>query len=369
MLLQVDTKWYNLESHLSGQAGPVNWLVGADYLLLNGDLVARRSRTPGFQGNPAALALNSYSTEHWTSKAAYASLEYSFIPKTLSATGEVRFTRDGKDLALDAPVRFFRQNNFSYTGTLNYHPSENILAYFKVGTGYRVGGVNAGQIIPSPPAPIPTPLTYGDENTREFEIGLRGEPSKGATFAFAAYKTRIKGAILSRTNGCTATNACGVTLPAFLDNLGVADIWGVELEGGVNLTIAGGRAVARASVSRQQGELHSGLFVGQAVPQTPKWIGSANVTYTHDITPRTQAIFNANFQGQWGGIQALGLPVFAIDDRTLLNVRLGVRTHGWEVTGYVTNVTNDEFRESTAATSAVWYAGRRTFGIQTRYAW
>lgn len=377
LAVRVHTMAYDEEAHLAGGDGRLTWLVGGEYLNLTSNATSYQTATP-------LVLVNATSWETWISYAGFGSVGYDIIPKVLNLTAEGRYTDDDKYQArysfatsLPGPAGaphwvldpgHYKQDNFSYDVTLGYHPWTDMLAYLKVGTGYRVGGANSVPIEPSPPALVQAKILYNDETSLEYEAGLKGSPTKNTFVGLSIYQTTTDGVIVSESDGCTIAT-CHGNFPNFLTNGGTANAWGVELEGKANYDLFDGRLSAGFTLSRQHGTIVSGAFKGFRLPQEPDWIQSVDLDYSHPFVEDTQVFGHINYRGQSGGVQDVSTPTFSLDPRNLVNLRLGVRRDHWELAGYVNNVFNDEFRDSITVNSNMWDLGLRSAGVQLRYNW
>jgi iron complex outermembrane receptor protein len=370
--LRVHTYIYDEEAHLAGGSDRLTWLVGGEYLDLRSRLDSMQTR-----GAPQVFILNAISREHWKSIALFGSLGYDIVPHVLNLSGEGRYTDDKKDLqrfSIIAPVGFvlaptsYDQKNFSYDITLGYHFVPQMLAYAKVGTGYRVGGANVVPLVPSPPAPIQLPTLYNDETSIEYELGLKGSPTPQSFVGISAYHTTTANVIVSRGNGCTVA-ICGRASPNALDNAGTANAWGVELEGKIRTEFGGGHGEAGFTLSRQHGKLTAGPFTGAVAPQNPDWIWSADLDYSHPFVGSSQVFGHLKYHGQSGGLQDVSPAPFRLDARNVTDLRVGVDLNAWELAAYVNNVFDDQFRDNQASGSQNWDVGLRSFGLQLKYRW
>jgi iron complex outermembrane receptor protein len=376
--LRVNTVAYDDEVHLAGGDGRLTWLAGAEYLNLTSNLGSYQTALP-------AVLVNGASYEVWNSYAGFGSIGYDIIPKVLNLTAEGRYTDDDKYQArfnlgtsasgpstVLAPGHY-KQDNFSYDVTLGYHPWSEILAYLKVGTGYRAGGANSVPLAPSPPVPVAAQILYHDETSLEYEAGLKGSPTKNTFVGLSIYQTTTDGVIVSESNGCAAAPACAhlpfANFPNFLTNGGTANAWGVELEGKANYDLFSGHLSAGFTLSRQYGSIVSGPFKGFRLPQEPDWIQSIDLYYTHAFVAGSQAFGDINYHGQSGGTQDVSTPTFGLDTRNLVNLRFGLQKDHWEIAGYVNNLFDDKFRDAISVNGNLWDLGLRSGGVQLRYHW
>jgi len=371
------TRSFNQQIYMSGDFGPRwKWLLGGEYLhLKDGDTITA-TRTPT-KANPSTGTV-SISAQKLDSWAAYGSLEYDFTD-ALSVTGELRYTKDKKHFdanqfsnpgfvavkgkLVDAE---FDPDNLSYGLTGSYKFSPEWMGYAKVGTGFRAGGFNSN--LGNPLQPIPVPVSYGNEETRSYEIGAKGNPIRQVYLTAAAYWTDVDNLIIQTDNGCQPTNpACPVARTPFATNGGKARLWGLEAEATVNLPIAGGDLVATLGGSRQEGKITSGEFDGAHPPQLPKWLASANIHYSHPLALGATGFANLLYSARWGGVQEIEQTP-DLNDYQIVNLRAGVRRGHWELAAFANNLTNVTYL-TFEATSARRWSQPRTYGAQLLYRW
>lgn len=375
------TKTFTQDVHVSGNGfdGRLNWLGGIDVLLLNGDFSVATTRTPtpanSSIGNiaPASLAFQSY--------AAYGSLGYDFTG-SLSFTGELRYTRDERsisarffDLGTGAPLggasriidNAISSDNLSYNATLSYKLTPNILAYGKIGTSYRAGGFNTR--LSDPRAPNPVVVLFNNENSRSYEIGVKGSPGKDVYFAVAGYLTELQNLIAQIDDGCfLGSAACPVAAVSFLTNAGNAQSWGVEAEISKNFALGPGSARLALSGSHQGGDVRSGRFAGLRLAQVPDFLASANVTLRYPVTDNVTLTGNLLYSAQWGGEQELSATSFDLDNFQLVNLRAGIEYKAFRVTAFANNITDQIYFVAQAA-SINRYNQPRVVAIELGYKW
>src|SRR6185437_5309228 len=100
------------------------------------------SPTLGFNTAAATIAQQSS-----TSAAAFGQASYTppILDDKFEITGGLRFTRDAKSVIQSQPFTAIETHHFydpSYAGTLNFQLTDDLMAYFRVSTGYRSGGFN-----------------------------------------------------------------------------------------------------------------------------------------------------------------------------------------------------------------------------------
>jgi len=409
--------------HLTGKAldGALNWLVGGEILdqhdsnlLTVGTSPCTLTATSGICGGtpttpicyelrstskscptpfPAGFGTESYTPEHYTSQAAYASLGYTIDKFTLS--GELRYTNDLKTATQYSSALYtgvqtvkpasyrFAAGRASYNVTLSYKlpgPWDDMI-YAKTGTGYRAGGVNTGTS--SPFAPVPFRPTYGDEDTTSYEAGVKGGVGSHVFVTLDGYTSRTLNAITNISDGCSLLNACGQGATAFNINGGTVQATGVELAVNSRFELAGGRLDLSLNGAHQHAQFvsrngnYNGLpIVNSLVAQVPDWTESVDVNYAHTIWGGLDGFAHVSYQGQSGGGQdtvtsvAPFVPLASISN---VDLRAGVDYGKMEAAVFVGNLTNQTVRlltlQTVGITTSVRYNQPRTVGANLIYRW
>jgi iron complex outermembrane recepter protein len=240
------------------------------------------------------------------------------------------------------------------------------MAYAKAGTGYRVGGFNTVVTVPNQPKPVPE--SYDNEDSTTYEFGLK---SAGLSYSLsaAAYISKVDGALITDTNGCSLANACGQNPTSFTANGGDASVWGIELEGSKIIPVGSGQLRLKLSASRQEGEFTSGIYDDFEMPQTPDWIAASDLRLTMPVGANSEFTAGLSYHAQWGGLQDVTLPLFELADREITDVRIGFNHGRWQTTLTVSNVFDEEYYVLRQPTLRRWNNDRRSSSIQMRYVW
>ncbi len=374
------TTSFHQDVHLTGASSDerLNWLVGAEILLLSSDYSVENVRTPTL-ANPSTGSIAPASLEYGSS-AVYGSLGYD-LTQRFNLTGEVRYTLDDRSLSarlfdrvtgaplggaarvIDAQIE---PENLSYNATASYDLTDRILAYLKVGTSYRAGGFNTNLGDPRQPTPIEP--AFGDETATTYEVGVRGA-AFGNYFAVAAYYNELTDLIAQTDNGCAVTNpTCPVAATSFLTNAGDATSWGVEAELASRFDFGPGSLRYALSASHQGGEVENGRFAGVNLPQVPDYLASASLDYRVPVAAETEIFANVLYTAQWGGFQELRATSVPLDDFELINLRTGVEFDRVTLTLFANNVTDEVYRVA-RDTTVKRYNIPRVTGIEIGYRW
>jgi iron complex outermembrane receptor protein len=362
--------------HLSGEAGPLNWLVGGEFFDLESRAINVASRTP----TPANLSpgTDSPSLLETTSWAAYGLLGFD-LTETLNVTGEVRYTKDDKhfetfrrDLRTNAivtPARFTvnastAPDNVSWNLSGGWKFQPDWLLYGKVGTAYRAGSFNTD--LGDPRAPKLIPPGYDNETSVAYELGLKGEPMRGLYTALTAFRIETSDMLVQDDNGCQLNNAqCPAQPTNFLRNAGDGEIQGIEFEGIWRLALLGGRTRLNFGAAYQEGEITSGPDRGRGIPRLPEWTANLNFNHRQQVFAGLDGFINVRWAGEWGGVQEIEQTP-ALVDHQLVNGRIGIAGGNWELAAYSDNLFDEEYLVFIGPTARRWNTPR-TYGVQFRY--
>jgi len=258
-------------------SGNFTWLVGADYFahenteIINA-WVAQTSANSQFR-------TTNIDSDSW---AVFGSAEYAFENLPVTLTGEIRYAEDNFDGdvvtyraknqggSVDPSNPINPQTDFATADTFTNLPwavtaayrfeGSDMLAYAKVASSYRHGGMNLNQGSPGLEL-FPAELTYDEETSMTYELGLKSTWfDKALTINAAVFITDYEDFLNTTTNGCSAQcqlldaagdglgfnpdgsrigeDAAGLPVAPnteiptafFIDNVGEAEAWGYEVE-------------------------------------------------------------------------------------------------------------------------------------------
>lgn len=258
-------------------SGNFTWLVGADYFahenteIINA-WVAQTTANSQFR-------TTNIDSDSW---AVFGSAEYAFENLPVTLTGEIRYAEDN----FDGDVVTYRARNqggpvdpsnpinpqtdfatgdtftnlpWAVTAAYRFEDSD-MLAYAKVASSYRHGGMNLNEGSPGLEL-FPAELTYDEETSLTYELGLKSTWfDKALTINAAVFITDYEDFLNTTTNGCSAQcqlldaagdglgfnpdgsrigeDAAGLPVAPnteiptafFIDNVGEAEAWGYEVE-------------------------------------------------------------------------------------------------------------------------------------------
>jgi iron complex outermembrane receptor protein len=360
--------------HFAGpQSGRFSWLIGFEAFYSDDQFTTVTGRTP----TPANASLGNFlpGRGRYKSWAPYGSIGFK-LTDSFSAEGELRYSNDERERQnfgftrpTNAPIPAQTSedsdefSNLDYALSLTYDLPFDWIVFGRLATGYRAGGFNAS--VGDPRAPRPVVPTYQPENGTSYEIGAKGDLGRNIFVTLAAYQTEVEDFQGQVDNGCAVTNpVCPVVSTSFISNVGKAEVWGLELTASGRWELLGGRLRADASLSRQGGKLKS---TGRRIQQNPDWTRALEVNFRRPVVGDAEGFLNLSYSGQTGGFQEID-SALELDDRDLLDARVGVTFERVELSAYANNVTDESYVVFRSATQ-VRYSDPRRYGVQVRYRW
>ncbi|HEY0300451.1 MAG TPA: TonB-dependent receptor [Rhizomicrobium sp.] len=382
-----DTTFAELRA-VSPAGQPFSWILGANYYgedrasLLDSDV----DLGLGFLGASfASLQTFSNARTTTTSYSAFAEVGYD-IAERLNVGASVRYNRDHKKLGyeqgipeligLPGPFAVFSLppfqlsttdaqdfENVSPGGSLFYKLSDTVNLYARVGTGFRAGGFNT---VVSNPAFLP----FDAETSVNYEVGLKSELlDHKLRLNLAGFRLDQSDLIVDVMDPNPLFASIGQT---YSTNAGAARTYGFELD-------ATARPAEGLDVTFNLGVLDAELtdFVtpagvsvaGNKPPGAADGNIGALIFYRWPLAGSLEGFANVKYSQTWGGFQDIE-NLIALDDHSILDLKLGVESGGWRAVAFVDNVTDDDYILNRNATlTSVLYAPGRTFGLQAAYRW
>lgn len=390
-----------------------NWLVGADYF--THDTNERITNWPGVLGlpNDAGVwgnAQNRIVDIDMDSWAVFASVEYNFDELPVSLSAELRYSEDEiggsvftertrltePETDFDAPVKKFTNTPWGLTASYNFDEGfggvvRDAMIYAKIASAYRHGGLNLSAGSPDLDA-FAVVLTYDEEDSLTYEIGLKSTIVDGLTFNFAGFFTTYENFLNTTQNGCpdlcqltdAAGNGLGFNpdgsrveidalgnpgeeLPVafFIDNIGEAEAWGMEAEIAWFKSFDSGAFFnLRAGWSRQLGEVTkldagaapaSDAVLGKDLPAMRPEEYKATMVYRHPLPGLANVgaflqgaalMTTVNLIVEKGGIRTLPTPGALADfqdDVERLDARVGIDTDRWSLMLRGSNILDSDY--------------------------
>lgn len=167
-----------------------------------------------------AVKLGTLLSFHHTSRSQAAFGQATFdVTDQLSITGGMRYTNDKKDLDQIAPFpRNLKRkfDRFNWAVSIDYKATDDVLAYARVATGYKAGGLNARS----------SNSGFKPEDLTSYEVGLKSELfDRRLRLNAAAFYAKHKDLQIQQFQA-GSQGSTSVTV-----NAGQADYKGIEFEG------------------------------------------------------------------------------------------------------------------------------------------
>jgi len=396
------------------------WLVGADYF--------SHDNTEEFDQWQGALFANAQrrtvnmNADSW---AAFGSAEYSFSDIPVTITGELRYAVD----KIDGDVLTFRNRdrvvpqtdfaaddsftNLPWSLTASYRFSEqDVMAYAKVASSYRQGGMNLNEGSPGLEL-YPAVLTYGEETSTTYEIGMKSSWfDRAVTLNAAAFYIFYDDFLNTTDNGCPADcqlvdvngdglgfnpdgsrigeDADGVPIPPndtiptafFIDNVGEVEAWGFEIETSYRKRFDfGGTLRFNLAYSRGRGQVESlnsdvsaateAVAGGATLPFLRPDQVKSSVVYRQSLSglqsvpgfAGASLVASASYTFEDGGLSALsnGNPA-PLGTVKRVNANIGIEATKWSLFVRANNLTDQAYRAYATVVRYIPNRPRYVFG-------
>lgn len=303
------------------------------------------------------------------------------ITEQWSLTAGIRYSEDEKELvyeqnadALAAAAGFFpftlqdEQNDEEITSTisLNWQPTDKLLAYARYAGGYKAGGFNNSV---STTASL---VSFDAETLDSYELGLKSTLlDNSLRVNIAVFRMEYKDKQESRFvagSGFQQSNAG----KAISDGFEVDFEW-MPLERWV---VYGSLGYADAEYDDYVLDANTD-YTGNKLTRAPEWTANLGVQTDWDFTEGLQGSFRLDYAYQDAFfLQPNNDPFFAADSQGIVNARLGISggDGSWQVTLWGRNLTDDDnVNEMFGASSFVFpfyhYAliAPRTYGAELQF--
>jgi iron complex outermembrane receptor protein len=340
--------------------GPLQWLLGFYYYDTDPDAI-QRSLAP--IGSQATFGFPSIKTPV-TSTAVFGSISYR-LNDQWRVTVEGRAEREEQEFTQRPTVTagvpagnaslavFDLEQEFEFFTprfVLDWQFSDSALLYASAAKGVKSGGFNTNLRI------FDNQRTYDEESQEMFELGAKLDWLDGRLRTnLAVYTTDWEDQQVACQNPTSAFPGATSTQRTYVCNVGEAEIDGLELDALFALTeyvtLQAGYAYTDARYQKfvddslaatlTQAGLPPYDFTDRFLPYVPKDVLFASASI--DIPISDSMSFYGNLAYNHAGRQYLRADNLAyIASRNLWNLRAGLRSGGWTVTGFVNNAFDEE---------------------------
>ena len=390
----------------STTAGPVDWIVGADFsqnwyrcrdaldwtfvygladsITDSGKAITAANFTQTQMSEGLFAHADMHLSSQWTlvTGLRYSHDEVAFVGETVDPTGLLTYAANNftgpiiPNTILAALDQSRSSQNVSFRAEVDYRPTSKILIYASAASGYK-GGVFYGQ-----PAQVQADWGYvAPETELTLELGVKSRfLHDSIEFDAAVFDTDIRNrqSSLSLWSGPVGTQP----LIAGLGNLPRSRIDGAEGDfewrpiSGLEVNLAATYVYGRVTetLTNENGlALFTPVVAGQMLPDAPKFDGSWTVRYEHPISAKLTAYVQANDHYVGAEHPYLGDPTtFGQGDD--LGARFGIRNPAqhWDASLWGTNLTDDRHLTYAFAGSegerVSFYQKPRSLGVNLTYA-
>jgi iron complex outermembrane recepter protein len=267
------------------------------------------------------------------------------------------------------PLRYYiagtqkkKFKNFSPKISLQYHATDDIMAYATWSKGYKTGGWTTRLSNPLPTAP-----GFSPEKATTYELGLKSTLiDRKLQINAAVFQTEYKGIQLNFQQGSSPTiqNAGDARIKGFEVEVNAAPTDALTITTSVGYTDAKYTAVlGPAQVAPNP--FQAGVFVGASLPKSPKWKFNFSPRYQVNLGNGGKIVILADYThttSLWNDTErAFFLKRPATD---LLNGSITYKEPGehWDVTLGMTNITDERYLTNGQAQ----IAGGQFYGTYSR---
>ncbi|MEM8661238.1 MAG: TonB-dependent receptor, partial [Pseudomonadota bacterium] len=250
--------------------------------------------------------------------------------------------------------------NVDWLAKVAYNISEQGMVYASIATGSKSGNFNGvnGQ---------PDEREFDDEDTISYEVGLK------STWLDSSLRVNAAG-FYTEIDDYQFQQQLETGIGTFVSNAGEVEVSGLDLQLEAvplpNLTLNAGL------LYMHKYEVTAGTLEGQELPYTADYSGNLGATLVFPIADggiylRADYIYMDDHKTN--STDEANLLPKDIDDRELLNARIGWRNNNWNVSVWGKNLTDDHYAVQTVdpqlfnGMSAYFLAPPRTYGATLRY--
>lgn len=347
----------------SGSGAAWEWQVGAFYTREESTGAIRIAPVTLDVGTPVALdaLIVADSSSIFKEYAGFGDLTYRFSDR-FDVTVGARYSSNDRDFdetdngLLIGPVASIggtsSDSSTTYLITPRFHISDDLMAYARVATGYRVGGPNSG-------APAGVPRTFDADETVNYELGVKGTVlERRLSFDAAVFYIDWNDIQIRQVD---PRNGFG-----FYGNGGTAKSQGAEFTT-TFMPLAQTKLTASASYTdaKLTEDGPPGVYApaGSRLPNSSKWSATIALEQTHDLSNDLTAFgtLSAAYTGDRIGVfnSRATAPRFEAPSYTTGDLQMGVRADRWTATVFVRNLTDERGYLNGSALNAI--AGQGLF--------
>jgi iron complex outermembrane recepter protein len=252
--------------------------------------------------------------------------------------------------------------NFSPKISVQYHPTDDVMAYATWSKGYKTGGWTTRLSNPLPTAP-----GFSPEKATTYELGLKSTLiDRKLQVNAAVFQTEYKGIQLNFQQGISPTiqNAGDARIKGFEVEVTAAPTDALTINTSVGYTDAKYTSVlGPAQVAPNP--FQAGVFAGAVLPKSPKWKFNFSPRYQVDLGNGGKVVLLADYThttSLWNDTERAYLLKRGATD--LVNGSITYKEPGehWDVTMGMTNITDKRYLTNGQAQ----IAGGQFYGTYSR---
>ena len=235
-------------------------------------------------------------------------------------------------------------SNESFGAGIAWRATENIHLYFRANEGFRPGGYNTGFAFGVDPAIAAEVIPYGEETSLNLELGAKTSWFQDRLIVNVAAYRLDQEDVLGGVFDFGSFNF-------FFQNLGESETDGVEVDVTArpveNLTLSGSFGFIDGTIT----EVNSvpGAFVtiseGGPIPGGNTTTASLMATYRVPVSASMHLVLSALWKYQHNRDPYWEFPAenAVLFDYSIIDVHAGIETDRWNLTGFVRNITDDDY--------------------------
>jgi len=248
------------------------------------------------------------------------------------------------------PLRYYvagvqkkKFNNFAPKIGLQLHPTEDVMVYGSYSRGYKTGGWTTRLSNPLPTAP-----DFDEEEATSWELGVKSQLlDRRLQINGAVFTTKYDGIQLNFQEGVSPTirNAGTARIKGFELEVLAVPVDGLTINTSIGYTDAKYTGVDAAAIVLPN-PLQRGVFVGAALPRSPKWKFNVSPRYEFELGGAGSIVLVGDYtrtSSLWNDTE--GTYLIRRPSIDMLNASIGYRapSERWELTLGATNLTGERY--------------------------